>query len=1328
LIPIAGTDIEGVVGAILNSIQKTSQQQLQNESNNTGSPFFDTGNTFGGIDVPGALILLSELLEPLLGETELEFEPDEDGNYPPIFLLVEPDTTTPPPIAETDGPLTANGTLTVLDPNLPDSVTTEVISVEVSGDTNGLVSDNPAILAMLEVVPGLADADVGDQNNVFWTFNSGTETFDYLGHDETLTLTYLVRATDGPGATDDVIFIFVIDGTNDTPEISNVIVTKNDAIEDEAANNGPLTGSGSFTFFDPDLRDTIDSSVSMTGFQAQMNTDVLPEGGLQDALDALEAELASAVTLSGQTIDALGGVENTVNWNFELDNDLVQFLAEGETITVVYRIAVKDDSLAAPTTDAYGEVDTAYQDVTITITGTNDAPVIDTKVSQARTITETVDNPGGTDADPADVTGTIEFTDVDLSDQPTASITNSVVTTANLANGYTLTQTQIDALLNAFSLDDASDGVTDSTFNDGVGGIGWTYDATNAAIDFLGATDQVVLTFTVQVDDNNGGTDSQDVVITINGTNDKPVITSEEGVAGIDRGAITEVSDGGTGENTVLHSQSGTIAFGDVDISDIHTLTVTPDAGNPTDLTVSFTTTDPTTTGSTATGSFGWEFTVNDMQLDFLAEGETREYSYTLTVDDGNGGTDSRVVTIVVTGSNDAPAISVETGDSTGDTLDETDAGLTANGTLTTTDVDRSDTVTAQVVSVTPSGDTTGIGLDNTTLLGMLTLTAGAINADAGDVNNLAWAFNSGTEAFDYLAAGESLTLTYQVQVTDDSGVTDNNTSALQTITIVIKGTNDAPVIESVSVPAPVAEELFASSQLVGPVTGTINVSDKDAGNTLTATHGTATATWSGGTTLPTGVNLTALTTSLALIISSTTSSAGTSILSWTYDPNSVDLDWLAAGETLTISYSFTVSDGTATSASDTISIVIHGTNDLPIAENDGALVEESATVTIDVLANDTDPDATDILSVQSPVSASGAAVKVNDDGSLNYVANGTYTFVDGFATDTVTYQLSDGTETVTGTVTVIINQGEIFDFVLEDFSGFSGSNEQKTLNLYDMAGGSAALFITAFYLEDPAFVDSRKTDIGVRGDQGSRRISSGEGLNFAFLAPDDNGLQPGAENYEPVYLATTTFGAQILLQNEGSASVSITIRAYDLDGQLMNLDATHIQVISDNATAPVISDDPSDPNALLVTGLTSGDSFILELDPSTPFGSIEVANSGTEGEFTLGLLGIDIAQYQEGTVGDDTLVGTIYDDVLIGLGGDDLLIGGAGDDILIGGPGADVLRGGPGSDTFVLDDTAFTGVDTIEDYLFVQGGEEDIVDITALLDVAGGSRATSYI
>ena len=44
---------------------------------------------------------------------------------------------------------------------------------------------------------------------------------------------------------------------------------------------------------------------------------------------------------------------------------------------------------------------------------------------------------------------------------------------------------------------------------DGSGSVGWTYSVTNAEIDFLGDDDVVELTFTVQIDDGQGGTDGR---------------------------------------------------------------------------------------------------------------------------------------------------------------------------------------------------------------------------------------------------------------------------------------------------------------------------------------------------------------------------------------------------------------------------------------------------------------------------------------------------------------------------------------------------------------------------------------------------------------------------------------------------------------------------------------------------------------------------------------------------------------------------------------------------------------------------------------------------
>lgn len=182
-----------------------------------------------------------------------------------------------------------------------------------------------------------------------------------------------------------------------------------------------------------------------------------------------------------------------------------------------------------------------------------------------------------------------------------------------------------------------------------------------------------------------------------------------------------------------------------------------------------------------ADGSFVYD---PEGAFDALGEGESATVTFSYQVTDADLDTDTATATITVNGANDAPVIAVAAGDSDTATLTETDAGLSAAGTLTVTDVDLSDTVTTTVTGVALSG-TTG-GLTEADVLAFLTAASGAIDADAGDANNLAWSFDSGAQAFDFLNDGESLTLTYAVEVSDGHGGSDS-----RAVAVTIDGTAD---------------------------------------------------------------------------------------------------------------------------------------------------------------------------------------------------------------------------------------------------------------------------------------------------------------------------------------------------------------------------------------------------------------------------------------------------------------------------------------------------------------------------------------------------------
>lgn len=84
-----------------------------------------------------------------------------------------------------------------------------------------------------------------------------------------------------------------------------------------------------------------------------------------------------------------------------------------------------------------------------------------------------------------------------------------------------------------------------------------------------------------------------------------------------------------------------------------------------------------------------------------------------------------------------------------------------------------------------------------------------------------------------------------------------------------------------------------------------------------------------------------------------------------------------------------------------------------PIANNDIADVDEDATITIDVLANDTDPNG-DPLTV-TEASAVNGTVTINSDGTLDYTPNPDFT-----GEDTITYSVQDpGGNSASGSVLV---------------------------------------------------------------------------------------------------------------------------------------------------------------------------------------------------------------------------------------------------------------------------------------------------------------------
>ncbi|WBL79613.1 FecR domain-containing protein [Bradyrhizobium xenonodulans] len=332
-------------------------------------------------------------------------------------------------------------------------------------------------------------------------------------------------------------------------------------------------------------------------------------------------------------------------------------------------------------------------------------------------------------------------------------------------------------------------------------------------------------------DDGHGGT-----LITINANDDAPTFATASLTATVPE---RENTTGSSALDPTPTAATGAHDFKDIDLTDRPTAEITGQS-------VTWFDTDGTTpltlTGQEAAleqaltlqltgknnGTIGWSYSVADNALDFLGENQTAKVVSTVTLDDHQGHKITTDVTITLAGKNDAPTITAGTDDSAGATLPETNAGLDQTGTLTASDVDTTDHVSVARDHVTVYLDgtlqTDDVGdLSHATLLNYFTVPSGDILSGTAGHAQFAWEFNSGSQAFDFLAAGQTLSLQYTI-VPDDGHTATGTGNGVVTITIA--GSNDAPTLD-------VGAMTITQDDGLVTVTG-LSVTDPDANETFT--------------------------------------------------------------------------------------------------------------------------------------------------------------------------------------------------------------------------------------------------------------------------------------------------------------------------------------------------------------------------------------------------------------------------------------------------------------------------------------------------------------
>ncbi|KZD20585.1 DUF5801 repeats-in-toxin domain-containing protein [Tardiphaga robiniae] len=314
---------------------------------------------------------------------------------------------------------------------------------------------------------------------------------------------------------------------------------------------------------------------------------------------------------------------------------------------------------------------------------------------------------------------------------------------------------------------------------------------------FNGLSEGEIATLSVPFTATDADGDSKSGVyqFTIHGTNDA-VGTS---IGFPDTGTMTEYAEtdpqaGSTADRTRFNDSSSGGGYNGGgfwiydDQGNTHTLTVTPQGAGYIGYVTAVVAEETLNDGN---GFVDWQYHVTDAQLNFLGAGETKQEVFRILVSDGHGSSAYRDITVTLVGSNDKPVISIDGGDSDHVFLTETNAGLTANGTLSVTDVDLSDTVTANVLSVTASGSGIESHFTNAQLLAFMTVATGDVTPAGSATGDFAWAFNSQGQAFDFLPNGWESVLSYTIQVSDGHGGTDTHV-----VEIKLHGTNDAPVVD----------------------------------------------------------------------------------------------------------------------------------------------------------------------------------------------------------------------------------------------------------------------------------------------------------------------------------------------------------------------------------------------------------------------------------------------------------------------------------------------------------------------------------------------------
>ena len=841
-------------------------------------------------------------------------------------------------------------------------------------------------------------------------------------------------------------------------------------------------------------------------------------------------------------------------------------------------------------------------------------------------------------------------------------------------------------------------------------------------------------TFDYTLDDGQGFTDVGTVSITLNyvAPPNTPPVAVDDAFTGNEDAVITG--------NVLVDNGSGADSDVDLDILSVTAGTFATTNGSVTIL---------------ANGDFTYTPNANYNGSD----------SFSYTVLDGNGGSDTGLVSLNIAPVNDAP-VAVD------------DSAVTNEDTAVTITVLSNDSdIDGDILSVTAvTGALNGsaaINPDNTITYtpnanynGSETLTYTVIDGNGGSdtatINITVNAVNDAPIAVDDIASGDQDTVILGNVLLNDSDIDGGVLSVVAATINTVNGGAVDLLTDGSFVYTPASGYYGADSfdytvqdGQGGSDVGTVNITVNQVVVTNTppvavddAFTGNEDAVITGNVLVDNGsgadsdVDLDTLSVTAGTFATTNGSVTIAANGAFTYTPN--------ANYNGADSFAYTLLDGQGGSDIGNVNLTINAVNDNPVATDDSAVTNEDTAVTISVLSNDSDIDG-DILSVSAVTGPLNGSAVINLDNTITYTPNANYN-----GSETLTYTVIDGNGG-SDTATINITVNAVNDAPVAADDAFTGNEDAVITGNVLVDNGSGA--------DSDADLDTLSVTAGTFATtNGSVTILANGAFtytpnanyngadSFSYTVLDGNGgsdtglvnLTINAVNDAPVAADDAFTGNQDttiignLLVNNGNGVDS------DVDGDPLSVVAGTFATTNGSVTIAANGDFTYTPNA----GYTGADSFGYTLqdgqggsDTGLASLTINAAPSsdiyGTSGNDTItGTAGDDVIHglagydFISGELGNDTLYGNEDGDTLKGRDGDDILYGGdgidylegnGGNDFLYGGMGIDSLKGSAGIDTFVYL-SSLEGGDVIFDFN-PNAGEK--IDLTAVLVNAVGFQDT---